>query len=209
MYCSNCGRENNSLDKFCAGCGAPLGQTTSSVVTEVSVNKNDDNQGNDVVINIVKWIFRIGGIILGICLLIVFGSIFFVYRTEDVNFSEVKAAKNQYVSYDDINVPTIYDVMEFYEMCYEPLISQNSTKITYNYNYCDSNFDSNVGDEYLDYLVSTYRFNELEANEDRRVVYNDSMKNGYRVEVASYYNKSLVTYSFIKIEINDSEDNSL
>ena len=141
--------------------------------------------------------------------MIVFGSIFFVYRTEDVDFSEVKAAKNQYVSYDDINVPTIYNVMEFYEMCYEPLISQNSTKITYNYNYCDSNFDSNVGDEYLDYLVSTYRFNELEANEGRRVVYNDSMKNGYRVEVASYYNKSLVTYSFIKIEINDSEDNSL
>ena len=187
MYCSNCGRENNSLDKFCAGCGAPLGQTTSSVVTEVSVNKNDDNQGNDVVINIVKWIFRIGGIILGICLLIVFGSIFFVYRTEDVDFSEVKAAKNQYVSYDDLKVPTIYNVMEYYEMCYEPLTRQSSTNTTYNYNYCDSSFNSDVGDEYLDYLVSTYSFNELEANEDRRVVYNDSMKNGYRVDVASYY----------------------
>jgi len=209
MYCSNSGRENNSLDKFCAGCGAPLGQTTSSVVTEAPVNKNDDNQGNDVVINIVKWVFRIGGIILGICLLIVFGSIFFVYRTEDVDFNEVKAAKNQYVSYDDLKVPTIYNVMEYYEMCYEPLTRQSSTNTTYNYNYCDSSFNSDVGDEYLDYLVSSYRFNELEANEDRRVVYNDSMKNGYRVEVASYYNKSLVTYSFIKIEINDSEDNSL
>lgn len=209
MFCGNCGRENNSLDKFCAGCGAPLGQTTSSVVTEVPVNKKDDNQGNDVVINIVKWVFRIGGIILGICLLIVFGSIFFVYRTEDVDFNEVKAAKNQYVSYDDLKVPTIYNVMEYYEMCYEPLTRQSSTDTTYNYNYCDSSFNSDVGDEYLDYLVSTYRFNELEANEDRRVVYNDSMKNGYRVEVASYYKKSLVTYSFIKIEINDSEDNSL
>ena len=58
-------------------------------------------------------------------------------------------------------------------------------------------------------MRTTMQDNELEANEDRRVVYNDSMKNGYRVEVASYYNKSLVTYSFIKIEINDSEDNSL
>ena len=209
MFCGNCGRENNSLDKYCAGCGAPLGQTTSSVVTEVPVNKNDDNQGNDVVINIVKWVFRIGGIILGICLLIVFGSIFFVYITEDVDFNEVKAAKNQYVSYDDLKVPTIYNVMEYYEMCYEPLTRQSSTNTTYNYNYCDSSFNSDVGDEYLDYLVSTYRFNELEANEDRRIVYNDSMKNGYRVEVAYYYNKSLVTYSFIKIEINDSEDNSL
>lgn len=209
MYCSNCGRENNSLDKFCVGCGAPLGQTTSSVVTEVPVNKNDDNQGNDVVINIVKWVFRIGGIILGICLLIVFGSIFFVYRTEDVDFNKVKAAKNQYVSYDDLKVPTIYNVMEYYEMCYEPLTRQSSTNTTYNYNYCDNSFNSDVGDEYLDYLVSTYRFNELEANEDRRIVYNDSMKNGYRVEVASYYKKKLVTYSFIKIEINDSEDNSL
>lgn len=97
MYCKNCGRENDSLDKFCAGCGTPLAEVVSSEDADMPVNRDSDNQ-NEIFYNIVKWIFIIGGIILVICVLVVFYSIFFVYKTENVDLS-------------DVNVSTVYNVI--------------------------------------------------------------------------------------------------
>lgn len=103
MFCSYCGRENNERDKFCIGCGACL---EKKVVENTVVNKVKDNKSEDLnnnLFNLIKTVLIIGGIIILICFVVAFFSIFLVVKKE--NKSSIIGVNN-YMCYNvcgDIN----------------------------------------------------------------------------------------------------------
>lgn len=201
MFCSHCGRENNQGNSFCVGCGASLSVNNQAIVNSVEYNnarisKNTDT--NDIFSNIVKWFFRMGAIILIICLVIVIGSLFFVYNTEH----EVDGQEDSYIYLGNKQVPTLYIIMGEYNLCSKDTYNDDTVYI---YRYCDIELDKEDIGYYFNELVRNYDFEVDEDNDDYVSVKYTNVNDGYEVFVKAYKPIGEIEYSIVYIE----EENSI
>ena len=208
MYCSNCGKKWKENDKFCGGCGSPRGQESTQITPAVVINNAPSvpvqtsvppKKGMPVwgiVLIIVLSVLGIG--FLGLVLL--FTIIFSV--ASDISYDYSDAQTYSYVYVDEDEIPTIYHLIGEYEMCGYPEYVYEEEYESVTYSYCDSYFDEDVMQEYLDYLVDDYGFEEYDVDSMYRSVKIDSIDDGYIIVVKAYlYGESIEYY-----KVEEDED---
>ena len=205
MNCNNCGRENNQEASFCIGCGAPLNLNNQSVVNSVVTNNvqtEETKNANELFYNIVKWFFRIGAIIIAICVLVVVGSIFLAFNTEKVDDSFVEGQRDRYVMLGNKQIPTLFNIVDEYYIC--SMNSYNDGK-KFIFNYCDSELDEDVIVSYLNELVRSYDFEYDLDNDDYTSIKYIDVNGGYEVFIKVYKPIGYIEYYMVMLE----EENSI
>lgn len=217
MYCSNCGKEWKDNDKYCGGCGTPRGKVNSDVkVLPVTNNTavssvqpvTPDKKGMPawgIVLIIVLAVLGIGFV----GLIALFTVLFTV--VSDTAYDYIDSQSDSYVYLDDDEVPTIFNLMGEYEMCDYPSYEYDDEDDEYEsitYSYCDSYFDEDVMQNYLDYLVEDYGFEEYDVDSMYRSVKIDSVDEGYIIVVKAYIYGERIEYYKIA-EDKDYVDNTV
>jgi hypothetical protein len=111
--------------------------------------------------------------------------------------------------FDDVSIPTIYNLIKEYDMCHEPSSNTYTGRESIEYFYCDDYMDSDVLEDYSRLLENDYEFIRQDSKEDRIVLVNSTLDDKYNIQVTIFLYRESVEYSkIIKVNLKE-EDNSL
>ena len=196
MYCINCGKENHGGDIYCGGCGKLINsnQQVNSIVQPI-IENNIKPKSPLIPILIFIGVLFIGVVCAFLCLFNFISS--YDYRPYEQTES--------YVYLDRDVIPTIYNLMGEYDLCYSPDYVYDDEIIYVEYTYCDDYMLESVFYDYLGYLVDDYGFVEYEDESAFYSVYKDSSDDGYIIIVQfDEYSNSIM---YLKEKIDYEEDN--
>ncbi len=206
MFCSNCGREGKEGELFCGGCGLPKGQNV--VVQPVQTVSNQPIQNMPVqpvqptkkkMPTWAKVLIIVGSVLLAFVLCVV--GLFTLLIVSFSNYEEeIYAQTDSFVYVDGDEIPTIYEIIGEYDMCDYPNYESYDGIDYITYSYCDDYFDDYVLNDYLDYLIEGYGFEEYDKSSSFRSVIIQSNEIGYYVVVKAYIYGEYVEYYRIKEE---------
>lgn len=180
MFCSNCGREGKEGELFCAGCGAPKGknahvqqnviqQSPVQPVVSQPVNVQPEQPKKK---KMPTWLVVL--LIIGITFLVLIvgfiGLICFVVFSVSEYETPIYEQTDYYVYVNDVEVPTVYNLIGEYELCDTPDYEYYDGSDYITYSYCDTYFDEDIMDEYMDYLIEDYDFEYYEYNSASRTI---------------------------------------
>lgn len=212
MFCINCGREGKEGELFCAGCGAPKGQQTVSQAPQ-SVPVQPVQNVNVAPVPQKKkmptWLTVL--LIIGVTLLLIVGGFVLLLGLLFANISNtyeetIYEQTDNYVYFNEVSVPTVYYLIDEYEMCYSPDYSYYDDSDHYTYYYCDSAFDEDVIDEYLNYLIEDYQFEYYNENSSSRSVMRREYDGTITIVEAYIYGEYIEYYSIEESMLKEDND---
>lgn len=213
MFCSNCGKEYKEGELFCGGCGIKIEQTTPVVEEQLVDN------GNVVVQNVPPmkkgmptWLVIL---LIIIVTLFILGAIFVVFfailfgMVSELDFDDFYYEQtSSYVYVDEEEIPSIYYYFGEYSLCdYPETYYEDGLEIT-SYSYCDDEFGRYIMEEYLNYLIEEYDYEEYEVSSNFKSIKVDSVEEGYSLVVKAYFYGEYIEYYKIKNDFIE-EDNGI
>ena len=210
MFCSNCGKECREGEIFCGGCGSKIEPKTPSVVQQPVVNNVVTPEVPPMKKGMPTWLVVLLIIIATIFILGIIFVAFFVILIgmfSDLDFDDYYYEQtDSYVYIEDEEIPTIYYYFGEYALCDHPdVYYEDDTEIT-SYSYCDDEFDKYVMEDYLDYLIDEYDYEEYEVSSSSRTIRVDSFDEGYSLVVKAYFYGEYIEYYKIKNEYLEGDN---
>lgn len=206
MYCINCGREWKDGEVYCGSCGAlRSSQIVNQNVNNVNSSVPQTKKGLPtwaIILIIVGGVILVG--IIGLLLLV-----FFIFVAIDsASFDSVYGQTESYVYVGSEEIPTLYEFDMEYELCGYPEYDYDENEESVEYSYCDAYLDTEVFDDYLDYLIDEYDFIEKGEDSEIRTVYKYTCDNCYYISVSVDYYDETIEYTSVDMKKNE-EDNSI